>query len=237
MRKKIKQQSQYTKKDFSGTTLKQSQPLPITTQLPNIYRSINNLPLHKFIDCIVNHNLSTLIISGFPSEFELTESWSSIVQQYTDAMGNQEHRLYTNLTKEIAVNTIVYNLINRSVSILRKQYHQQLCKELNKLLSTSFKFDFQDQERYNKELDRCINRSKSLKINIDLLQIKVAELEKKFNGKSQTPTIEYYQTTLITLSDYAKYQISDSITVFEFCERIKRLNNYYDQMKQQNKKR
>lgn len=237
MRKKKKQQSQSTKKDFNGSTLKQQQPLPITTQLPNLYRSINNLPLHRFIDCMVNHNLSSLIISGFPNEIELSTSWSIIVQQYTDAMGNQEHRLYTNLTKEIAVNTITYNLINRTVEILRKQYHKELATELNKLLLTTFKFDFQDQERYNKELDRCVNRSKSLKISIDLLQIKIAELEKKFTGKTQLPTIEYYQSTLITLSDYAKYQITDSITVFEFCERIKRLNSFLEQSHSKNKKR
>lgn len=184
---------------------------------------------------MVDKNLSALIISGFPNEVELAAAWSSIVSQYTDAIGTNEHRLYTNLTKEIAVNTLTYNLITRTVDVLRKQHHKKLCNELNRILSTTFKFDPLDVERYNKELDRCINRSKSLKISTDLLQIKIAELEKKFTGKTDKPTFQYYQKTLITLSDYAKYPIQDSITVFEFCERIKRLNDYYEQIKNKTK--
>jgi hypothetical protein len=180
---------------------------------------------------MVNNNLSSLIIAGFPTTEQLHNAWASIVQQYTDAVGNNEYNLYTNLCKEISIKRLTYNAINNAVDILRKQYHSQIANELNKALGTTFKFKFSDEERYSKELDRCINRAKSLKISIDLLQIKIEGLETKFSKVNTKPTYEYYQSALITLSDYTKYQISDSITVFEFCERLKRFNNYYEQMK------
>lgn len=200
-------------------------------QPSNIFRSINVLPLHKFIDCIVNKNLAALTINGMPSPEELAFAWTNILQQYSDAIGDAEFRLYANKTKELALYTINYNLVNTLIDVLRKEYNKNLCNELNGLLKTTFKFNYQNKEEYEKELSRCYNRAKVFKINIDLLQKQVSELEKKFETKEGTPSETYYQSTLITLSDHAKYPITDAITVFEFCERIKRFNHYCEQLK------
>lgn len=200
-------------------------------QPSNIFRSINVLPLHKFIDCIVNKNLAALTINGMPSPEELAFAWTNILQQYSDAIGDAEFRLYANKTKELALYTINYNLVNTLIDVLKKEHSKKLCVELNAILKTTFKFNYDNKEEYAKELSRCYNRAKVFKINIDLLQKQVSELEKKFETKDAPPAATYYQSTLITLSDHAKYPITDSITVFEFCERIKRFNNYCEHLK------
>jgi len=238
MRRRNKYQLPSTKKVSSGSSFQQKKPLTMVIQSSNIYRSINALPLHKFIDCIINQNLAAIIITGLPTQEELSEAWALILQQYSDAIGDNEHRLYANRTKQLAIETINYNLVIGLVDVLRKEYNKELCIELNKLLSTSFKFDYTNKENYEKDLSRCFNRAKGFKISIDLLQFQVNELEKKFQNKGGSkPTVEYYQSTLITLSDHAKYPINDSITVFEFCERIKRFNNYCEQLKSNSKKK
>lgn len=232
MRKKTKYQSPSIKRVLSGSSFQQQKPSKTAIQQSNLYRSINTLPLHKFIDCIINHNLAALIISGLPTQQELANSWTLILQQYSDAIGDNEHRLYANRTKQLAIETINYNLVIGLVDVLRKEYSKELCVELNKLLSTSFKFDYTNKETYEKDLSRCFNRAKGFKISMDLLQTQVSELEKKIGAKNgEAPTEQYYQITLITLSDHAKYPIGDNITVFEFCERIKRFNIYCEQLK------
>jgi hypothetical protein len=238
MPKKTRYQLPSTKKVLNGSSHQQKKPLGVAIQQSNIYRSINALPLHKFIDCIINQNLAAIIISGLPTQQELSIAWALILQQYSDAIGDNEHRLYANRTKQLAIETINYNLVIGLVDVLRKEYSKDLCNELNKILSTTFKFDYTNKENYEKDLSRCFNRAKGFKISIDLLQMQVNELEKKFQNKEGTkPTVEYYQSTLITLSDHAKYPINDNITVFEFCERIKRFNNYCEQLKSNSKKK
>jgi hypothetical protein len=38
---------------------------------------------------------------------------------------------------------------------------------------------------------------------------------------------------LITISDHAKYEITDDITVFQFCERIRRYNSLIEKLQKQ----
>jgi hypothetical protein len=51
---------------------------------------------------------------------------------------------------------------------------------------------------------------------------------------SSTPTRAYFESILITLSDHAGYHIKDDITVYEFGERIRRLNHYIKKLNDNN---
>jgi hypothetical protein len=195
-----------------------------------LYQHITELPLRNFIDCSVNDNYHALVISGHPTEQELLFAWSNIQQEYADAMGNHEHRLYITLFKEVTILKITLQTIHCLIEILQEVYYEPYAAELNKLLRTDFKFDHTDQNKYNETLRRCFNRSKGLKIDLELKLIQYKAIEKKNQETGKKPTREYYQSILITLSDYAKYQLQDSITVYEFCDRLRRFNNYCEQV-------
>jgi len=196
------------------------------------YQHITELPLTRFIDCTVDDNLYALVISGNPSLEHLRQAWAQINQEYADVMGDHEHMIYVSLFRDIKVLETTLAQIHWLVGQLREVYYDEFAKRLNKLLLTNFKFDHTQPKKYFEELTRCINRSKSYKIDLDLklAQFEVMQKSKKDQGEGKKPSREYYQAILITISDHAKYMVPDTITVFEFCDRIRRFNEYCKQV-------
>lgn len=221
---------QYIKRGTSSDTLPSMKQLETITQSFRCYQDISHLPLSLFIEITINNDLRFLTIEGQPTELQLAQAWQNILAQYSDAIGDQEFKLYTNLLKEVTILSVNLQLIHHLVDTLWKIYDERLAKELNQLLGTSFKFNPHDNESYQNELARCINRSKSLKIKLTLKMTQFEALEKK-QVKNTKPTYEYYDSILITLSDHAKYQLyADDMTVFQYCERINRLNKYLENL-------
>jgi len=220
--------SQYTKKVTNGVTAQQSKPLTADTLSVKLYQQITKLPLSNFIDCLVDNDLSALIISGVPSERELQEAWTEIYEQYVEAIGDNESRMHLQLLKEITILDNKLKIIQLLVYILSTPYRDESSKELiallNRLCVTNLKFDS------DAELQRAVNRSKSIKIKMDLKIAQLDDMQKKMSDKSQKPSREHFYSILITLSDHAKFDISDNISVFEFCQRMSRFNIYYEKL-------
>ena len=215
-----------------------------TKVLPLYYKSIDELPLNRFIDCLVDNNLTALIISGQPQDFSneiLSTAWGNIQSQYIERIGTGEYKMYVKLFKEIQLLKITLIQINclaarqtdnNDPGILRLCYDEHLVGELNKLLKTTCTLNWKDPKSYHAELDKCINRSKAFKIQLDLKLLTFDAIEKKNQGK-QTPkaTREYFVSILVTLSDHAKYMIPDTIKMSEYCERLKRFNQACEKVK------
>jgi hypothetical protein len=196
------------------------------------YRHITELPLNKFIDCKVDDNLFALVISGQPTTQELKAAWATIQQEEADQIGDHEHQMYVSLYRDVKVLEATLFQIHWLVAQMKEVYYSEFGTRLNKLLLTNFKFDHTRPIQYFKELSRCINRSKGIKIDLDLKAQQVEAIQKQHEekGNSKKPTREYYQAILITLSDHVKYPVSDSITVYEFCDRMRRYSAYYKQV-------
>lgn len=199
------------------------------------YHHITELPLHNFIECTVNGNYHALVISGHPTEHELLLAWSNIQQEYADAMGDHEHRLYITLYKEVTLLKVTLQTIHYLIEILQEVFFEPYTALLNNLLRTDFKFDHTDKHKYHEILRRCFNRSKGIKIDLELKLAQFQAIEKKNRETGKKPTREYFQSVLITISDHAKYQLQDSITVYEFCDRIRRFNKYCEQVEKMKK--
>jgi hypothetical protein len=194
------------------------------------YQNIVDLPLKNFIDCSVNGNIAALIISGLPSESDLINAWENIADQYAEAMGDAERKVYVKLLKEVAALECEYRLVQTLVDVLRIGYMQELADELNELLGINFDFNPDDQETYQKLLSRCINRSKAILIQSEIKSLQIEAMSKTANSGLIKPTVEFYRGMLITLSDHAGYQLTDEISTFDFCERMNRYTKYVNQV-------
>jgi hypothetical protein len=186
---------------------------------------------------VVDDNLYALVISGTPNDEELQAAWLQIQGEYADAISDSEHRMYVSLFKEITILATNLQLIEYAVEILEQVYSKELADRLNKLLNTSFQFDPADPVKYKATLKNCLMRSKSIKINLDLKQIQMQGMQDKMKEPGKKATREYFQSILITLSNHVKYQLSESITVFEFCDRLKRYNKECEEITRQTKRR
>lgn len=217
----------FTKKQENGSTAMPSTPTETTIQLCKWYQSISELPLNKYIECVVDGNLSALIICGYPTKEQLESAWLEIAEQYADAMGDAEHRMYIKLYKELVMLNIEYQQILNLIDLLTLVRYQPLEQKLNELLFTNYSFT----DNREKELETCFRLSKSVSLRIDLKKQQIDGLRDKGENRTKKPTREYYQSILITLSDHAKYPVFDTIPTFEFCERVKRFTLFVEKQK------
>lgn len=177
----------------------------------------------------VDANLAALIIEGQPPLEALHKAAERISQQYTDTIGDMEYKMYCQALKDITILQLTLDQVNNLIVTLREAYNPVLARALNKLLATNFTFDISNLEGYDKMLDRCISRSKSIKMQLDIQLKKFENLKTKFEKPGLLPTREYYKSILLTLSDAAGFNLNEeTITVWEFAERMRR---FHDKMK------
>lgn len=188
------------------------------------FHSITELPLSKYIDCAVDENIYALVISGHPTREELEHAWLDITGQYADAMGDNERGLIVKLYSEITQISILWQQAVCLVDILNKFKYQKFEKLLNSILNQKFKFT---DEKRRDELQKCTKLCKGFELRIMAKRQQLDGLTAKNAGEAAGKlTREYFHSALITISDFSKFHISENITTFEFCERIRRITEY-----------
>ena len=187
------------------------------------------------MQCITTGKLDPLIITGKPSDADLSASWSNLQDQYSSAVGDSEFKLFLNTYKELVDLDTQHNSCVIILHALKQFFYQPLLTELNTILGTNIKLDGLEKGPYYKQIDVLEKRIKGFRLRADLKRSQYKQIEKQFSEKGKktdVPTREYFDGMLITLSDNAGYRITDQITVFEYCERIKRLNKQAEQINQ-----
>lgn len=217
----------FTRKLVSGSIAMPSTLTETDTQLSKWYHNITDLPLNKYVECVVDRNLAALVISGYPTQEQLEAAWLEIAEQYADMMGDAEHRMYIKLYKELIILNIEYQQILSLIEVLTMVVYKPFEQKLNELLFTNFSFTTSRE----KELDTCYRLSKSTLLKIDMKKAHLDALKEKGENHDKTPTKEYFQSILITLSDHSKYPVVDTITTYEFCERVKRFTQFVEKQK------
>lgn len=195
-------------------TLSSQQPGPLWT----LFLSIAELPLSNFIDCAVDGNYKALVRSGNPDLTTLLLHWFNISQQYNDAIGDGASKVKAQLYRNIAVLSITIEQVHMLCNLLCDLTKQSWIDELNLLLNTNF--TFKDRA---KDIERARNLTNDYQLKINIKKAQLAAMNKPNQVDAERPTRQYFESILITLS--GKYEVTDRITTYNFCERIKRLTD------------
>ena len=207
----------------------------------NFYRNIYELPLKNFEDVLINDNLSSLTISGFPLPKDLNDAWNNILIEYTEALGTSEYLMYVNTYREFELLRLNIEMMKICISELRKSYSLYFVNELKALMRVSFLFDINDPYNYFSDLDKCEKRIGGFKLNMDIKKIEFDSIKKKFEGDKKEGLNKkidknYFTSVLIILSKHNGYKIVKDIFVNEYCEYLKQLEQYNAQMDKSYKK-
>lgn len=215
-----------------------AQEAATSSNISSLYESIYDLPFSNFISCIADNNLAALIKTGFPPIEALQVAWASIYEQYSDAIADNEAKLYLSLYKEITRLQIAIEEINKLVDVLKNFFVPQFITRLNKILNTAFVFDVKNPEDYDNKLQRCLNRSKGFLINLEIKKSEFEAIKNKNEGKEKVNLREYFSSMLNILSKHNAYRINSSeITVFDYIDLLKSLNRHNEEVKQSLNKR
>jgi hypothetical protein len=219
-----------------------SAPISPSIVVPQFHNSIYEMPLRLYIRCTVDKDLSALIISGVPNDDELTDAWYKIQMDYADVIGDtslknylrcfQKLHNYNSLLQESEhLREIIPQVIVHMI-IIGKEFHLypsmneirgKFVSRVNKIHSTRFPFS---DESHSNDCKRIRSHEKGLSLKRDIEALKLEQLEKTTDADSKPVTREYFFSTLITLTDHSKIKLDDSITVYEFAQRIKRYQEF-----------
>lgn len=222
---------QSIRKDLSSSIPPPQMPLKEVSPSWKLYQFITELPLNRFVDACVDKNYAALIREGMPPADVLLKTWEEIRVQYADAIGDHEYRLYISLYKEITIYQCTLGQINMLCTILASVHNDIYALELNNLVSSSFQFDPRFPEDYDRDLKRAQARSMGIKMQMDLKSAQLQAIQGRFEGKNSKPTREYFLGMTDMLSDAVGYSLPESMTVFSFCDRLKKLNERYEKSK------
>jgi|GEM_PF-1041683 len=239
-RKKKRYQWPFTKKMANGSSKTPSLPTPESPGQSSgkWYQSIIDLPLSRYISAKVDGNLQALVIEGNPTPNDLEKAWLNIEMECIDLVGTVEQKAELKLKKDIDIMQANLLICEVCIQQLSLSYHPDFEMYLNNILKANIKLDPTDPVKYHALLKNCWNRSRGIKINLDLKVIEYNAVAEKLQkqGEGQPYTREYFATMLITLSDFAQYQVQDTITVFEYYDRLRRLIAHNAEMDRRNKK-
>lgn len=193
--------------------------------------SIHKLPLHTFIDCMCDGEYKGLIVDGEPTEEQLVIVWNDILEQYSDALGDEGSKRYILAYKEYQQAKTRYELANTYIELLNNYYKQGVIvpkwiTDLNSLVGASYSFDKEKPEAFEKYLSSCFKRNKGNLIRYNLAQDKLEAISKiSVEGDNKKPDRAYFTKVLVNLKDMKSREIPDTISTYEFCVLV----NHYKQ--------
>lgn len=196
----------------------------------NIYRSIRELPLDRFIriSTDADMNLSYLDkdypntndISNCPT-MELFEVWDKINMEYTNEMDTG--LLKETISLHITIDHLVvkFQTIAGIITVLNQSYDADLI-EILKEYGYNYAFNWDKQDQFKTDLKRVISVSKNILVDIEKKKSDLVSMMP--TGESKTKTVDDWEEDMIILNDDAGYPIDWSTeTVSTFIKRYKRL--------------
>lgn len=223
----------YTKTVSNTGTSKQPQRSQTGTSSLILYRSIDTLPLDRFITCVCDQDLSVLVISGTPTPNELLSAWNDIYDEYVAAVNDKEQQHILRLTKEINCLEFDFKLIGLCVTRLEIEHSDEVLGILKKLIPTNLKFNPADLEQYKKDLSLVISKSKRMIIEIEN---KRGELGKLAPEKGSRVTRSEFDKVIVRASKFMAYKVDKkTTTVSEFVRIVDEMRKEADSIEQINK--
>lgn len=206
---------------------------PVTSTSTKLLQSIDKLPLETFIDCIVDHNYSGLIIEGTPTEAELQTCFDNIYEQYIEGIGGKELVRHLADVKQIA---LMQSKILRAESLLEII---QLCPTIG-LFEQLYTFGYAlPKEKYsyygiNKVLRIFVAKYKKDKTETDRLifQFEHSQQSEK-KGESSGYTRDYFYNSIVEMSTAFKFPIQQNITLALYCSYMRKYKDLLNTLQKQ----
>lgn len=154
------------------------------------YRDCDSLPIYNFHKILETKNLNYLYLDydeyeDIESDKDLSETWSSIYEEYLKLTNDNTTLMYYELTEEVLYletrYKVAFTLINNLVNIpMTDEFVFAYCQELSK-----WKFKIDLEKDLGEELDKAIKQLKASEVRLKLKQKELKDLiDKNNDGES-----------------------------------------------------
>lgn len=246
MRSRIKKMLSYIKMKLGiGSTWKKQQPAHSASNRPAaLYLSCSQLPLDRFINCLVNGDLNALIISGQPSLADIAEAWSNIFAEYLDINNDNEATYLLQLQSQLSVlsnyiteiETAIYLLSilpNPALGQLQRTEHIIKLEGVLREHGHDYTLDPSDFNDYVEKLQQVDSSLAPDRLRFETLTKEYATYLQSKEGQSVDRT--YFVTMLRRLARFNKVVVirAAEITVEEFVMMVHDYLEYYNANKKE----
>lgn len=189
----------------------------------NIFSSCKDLPLSRFIDCIVHKNYDALIISGKPTQAALNDAWEKISNEYLELMHIDNIEAYKDYKRQIlSINIRVIHL-STVLEALAYRYNDKLADILR---NDDFGVELnpENPEQYAADLNRVNSMLMAEAARTKDIEAELEKVTSKNKGEKEA-THEQFEEALQEIGKYQGYRIDPETTsVAAYCTYIKRLH-------------
>lgn len=199
--------------------------LPHGTQVSSpsaLYHSCSELPLDRFITCIVDNNIRAIIKHGEPAQEDIVEAWANIYAEYIDLNKDNEGAYLRDLQKSIVLLKSELEIIDSIFVSLSMVYSRKLHEHLEKEYEIYVTFTG-DTQKDIKTLESARNSLAPMRLE---LETKEKEYEEYIKSRSNdTITRDYFNRMLRALARFNRVVTirAKDITVEEFIYMIQDL--------------
>ncbi len=217
-----------TATDPASSAINEPLNQPASTSSATLHQSCSTLPLSNFLEIIITGELRWLIRDGSPSDAELAEAWTAILEEYGTHVKTEKSDSVFACWKRIKKLQADIQFIEKSVMVLKHQYDEEIAEWLSSKGFGQVEYST-DREKYLRSLYGIETGSKTL---IVLLNQTEAEYQTLTAGQAEdTSTPEEkrmrYEKEIALLGKFQGFRIvKEKITVLEYCAI---LNNYIEE--------
>lgn len=171
-----------------------------------------SLPLDRFIKCVVKGDLQALIISGNPTELQITQAWSNIYYAYIDLNNDNEIKYVIQLQKKISLLRNHVIEVEGCLLFLAEGYHKDLVRILRE---NGYKYDI-DPDNTKPALEIIRNEFSLKKMSLESSQKEYDDYIEAHKNDDVSET--FFIKMLIRLAKYQGVAIikTRDISVYEF---------------------
>lgn len=209
---------------------------PKVAVLPEVslYRSIHNLPMPVFIDCITTEKFAGLILHGSPTEEQLAEAWQDIMSQYSQAVAQKEVKSIISDLKNLAIREERIFVIEMILGILNSRPTAEAYEAL-------YRFGYPlPRKPFSKENLEVVLRIFMGHFRMDRTQYRLLQ-EQMNSTQGQKGEIQYdwtyFEDAISAICITMKMPVIrlQDLTVGQYCSYLNQFNNYIKTMKKQSK--
>jgi len=175
------------------------------------YSSLDDLPFRIFRDCLIDHALEKLVISGTPDLEELADLWLRLYSEYHKLSGNTSMDAILQQVWERDCKKSVINVVKSLASQLQDGPDDVIAECLTTYGYSMPKYAG-DDDVYEGHLNRITAQLKGA-------EHEVKQAQKILEGlQGDELTKNTFQTQLVTLSRHYKFPIKlNDLTTAEYC--------------------
>lgn len=187
----------------------------------SLYSNCNELPMLRFMQCLLHNNYSALVKDGNPPHNVLQQTWEHVYEQYINLCSSDENAFMYVLQLKVEKKELLVELLKSVIDLLQTGYNipgieTKVSQRLNQVMKL-----LRIGERFTLQADKLATELQMIRIILNEQTLELNELQKELEGyrgkENESITEEHFYNWATNMSGWFKFNIQLSqITVSEF---------------------